>query len=126
MSSEPLLGAVDLSKWLSLDQWLVNPLNQCGPAPETIDWVICGGESGPGARPMHPDWARSLVQQCKSAGVSVFVKQMGTVWARDKYSMLGKSLYARGDTKGHDMYHWPEDLQVREMPGQGQAQEVEG
>lgn len=41
-----------------------------------IDWVICGGESGPGARPMHPDWARDLKFQCKSAGVPFFFKQM--------------------------------------------------
>lgn len=42
-----------------------------------VDWVICGGESGPGARPMHPDWARSLRDQCKEAGVPFFFKQWG-------------------------------------------------
>ncbi len=42
-----------------------------------IDWVICGGESGPGARPMHPDWARSVRDQCKAAGVPLFFKQWG-------------------------------------------------
>lgn len=42
-----------------------------------IDWVIAGGESGPGARPMHPDWARSLRDQCKAAGVPFFFKQWG-------------------------------------------------
>lgn len=42
-----------------------------------IDWVICGGESGPGARPMHPDWARSLRDQCQAAGVPFFFKQWG-------------------------------------------------
>ena len=40
-----------------------------------LDWVICGGESGPGARPMHPDWARSLRDQCVAAGVPFFFKQ---------------------------------------------------
>lgn len=45
-----------------------------------IDWVICGGESGPGARPMHPDWARSVRDQCKAAGVKYFFKQWGE-WA---------------------------------------------
>ena len=116
VSAEPLLGAMDLSKWLSLDQWLVNPLSQ-GPAPETIDWFIVGGESGPSARPMKLDDARSLVQQCKSAGIPVFVKQLGTVWAKNQY-LQGKSLYAYGYTKGHEMRYWPEDLRVREMPGQ--------
>ncbi len=42
-----------------------------------LDWVICGGESGPGARPMHPDWARSLRDQCAAAGVAFFFKQNG-------------------------------------------------
>jgi len=56
---------------------------------ETIDWVIVGGESGPGARPMHPDWARSLRAQCQDAGVSFFFKQWGEwlpnnqVWGRE-------------------------------------------
>lgn len=42
-----------------------------------IHWLICGGESGPGARPMHPDWARSLRDQCKAADVRFFFKQWG-------------------------------------------------
>lgn len=42
-----------------------------------IHWVIAGGESGPGARPMHPDWARSLRDQCSAAGVPFFFKQWG-------------------------------------------------
>ena len=42
-----------------------------------LDWVIVGGESGPGARPMHPDWARSLRDQCAAAGVPFFFKQWG-------------------------------------------------
>lgn len=49
-----------------------------------LDWVICGGESGPGARPMHPDWARNLRDQCKSAGVPYFMKQWGE-WAATEY-----------------------------------------
>jgi protein gp37 len=47
------------------------------PAHRKIDWVICGGESGPGARPMHPDWARGLRDQCVAAGVPFFFKQFG-------------------------------------------------
>lgn len=42
-----------------------------------LDWVIAGGESGPGARPMNPDWARDLRDQCKMAGVPYFFKQWG-------------------------------------------------
>lgn len=59
LSCEPLLGPIDLGRWI-----------------EPIDWVICGGESGPGARPMHPDWARSLRDQCAEAGIAFFMKQM--------------------------------------------------
>lgn len=49
-------------------------------AVQTLDWVIVGGESGPGARPMHPDWARSLRDQCAAAGVPLLFKQWGE-WA---------------------------------------------
>lgn len=45
-----------------------------------LSWVICGGETGTGARPMHPDWTRSLRDQCQSAGVAFFFKQWGE-WA---------------------------------------------
>jgi protein gp37 len=48
-----------------------------GPVMERVDWVIAGGESGPGARPMHADWARSLRDQCQAAGVPFFFKQWG-------------------------------------------------
>lgn len=46
------------------------------PFKSPIDWVICGGESGAGARWMDPDWARSLRDQCQEAGVPFFMKQM--------------------------------------------------
>lgn len=49
---------------------------------QRINWVICGGESGPNARPMHPDWARSLRDQCQAAGVPFHFKQWGE-WAPD-------------------------------------------
>jgi protein gp37 len=53
---------------------------------EGIDWVIVGGESGPGARPMHPDWARSIRNQCVDAGVSFFFKQWGE-WIHNYFDM---------------------------------------
>jgi protein gp37 len=60
----------------------IEPLiEDLGPLDLTgIDWVICGGESGPGARPMHPDWVRSIRDQCVKAGVPFFFKQWGQ-WA---------------------------------------------
>jgi protein gp37 len=65
LSCEPLLGPVDL-KLQTEDAFL-------GP----IHWVICGGESGPNARPMHPVWARDLRDQCAAAGTPFFFKQWG-------------------------------------------------
>lgn len=65
LSIEPMLGPIDLRipyEW---------------PFKPDLHWVICGGESGPGARPMHPDWARSLRDQCKAAGVPFMFKQWG-------------------------------------------------
>lgn len=50
---------------------------------EALDWVVVGGESGSSARPMHPEWAQSLRDQCASAGVPLFFKQWGGV-AKDK------------------------------------------
>lgn len=50
-----------------------------------IHWVICGGESGAGARPMHPDWARNLRNQCKAAGIPFFFKQFGE-WTEEMFS----------------------------------------
>jgi protein gp37 len=60
-SCEPLLGELDIRRWLA----------------HGLEWVIAGGESGPGARPMHPDWVRSLRDQCLAAGVPYFFKQWG-------------------------------------------------
>jgi protein gp37 len=86
VSCEPLLGPLDLRQWLGLEcrhedaysEWETNATicRQCENA-SLLDWVICGGESGPGARPMHPDWARSLRDQCAAAGVPFFFKQWG-------------------------------------------------
>jgi protein gp37 len=67
ISAEPLLGPVDLSSV---------PHSPMVGAPR-LDWVICGGESGPNARPMHPDWARSLRDECQRARVPFFFKQWG-------------------------------------------------
>jgi Bacteriophage protein gp37 len=68
LSVEPMLGPVDLTK----------PVWNNGVAMiEHVDWVICGGESGPDARPMNPDWARSLRDQCQEADVPFFFKQWG-------------------------------------------------
>ena len=69
VSVEPMLGPIDL-----------DDIKYHG---QTIDWVICGGESGSKARPMHPDWVRSLRDQCKAAGVPFLFKQWGSWYPRD-------------------------------------------
>ncbi|BBY78918.1 phage Gp37/Gp68 family protein [Mycolicibacterium pulveris] len=69
VSAEPLLGPIDLH---------TDPIEAGSPFwGSQLDWVIVGGESGPGARPMHPDWARSLRDQCAAAGVAFLFKQWG-------------------------------------------------
>ena len=62
VSAEPLLGPVDLSRWLNAGH---------------VQWVIAGGESGRSARPMELAWARALRDQCRAAKVSFFLKQLG-------------------------------------------------
>lgn len=71
VSLEPLLGPIDLER-----PWAPSPVVD-GVCPPMLNWVIVGGESGPSARPMHPDWARSLRDQCQRAGVPFFFKQWG-------------------------------------------------
>lgn len=152
LSMEPLLGPVDLRKWL--DPWTCadcefhgceddcgsdgcgecgehdafsqgDECKRCGADVEAarpscprcgshrsfmrdygfkfdagrklLDWIITGGESGPKARPSHPDWFRSLRDQCRAAGVPFFMKQM---WGRTKATMPPI----------------PDDLMIREIP----------
>lgn len=99
LSIEPMLGPM-LLPFERLREWnRIALLNQQEHAVSRIDWVIVGGESGPGARPMSPDWARSIRDQCEEAGVALFVKQMGG--SRDK----------RGE-----LFDLPDDLRIREVP----------
>ncbi len=77
LSCEPLLGPVDLSPWMGEREWTqVAPGVRSRQGP-LVDWVIAGGESGPHARPMHTDWARSLRDQCQAASVPFLFKQWG-------------------------------------------------
>jgi len=80
-----------------------------------IDWVIVGGESGQQARACHLEWVRSLVRQCRGAGVAVFVKQLGGN-AIDR-GACGEVHLRHIDGKGGDPDEWPADLRVRQFPG---------
>ncbi len=87
VSAEPLLGPIDfrdLTVPQKVGTWQVNALFcDCPPDEDTelggatLDWIIVGGESGPGARPMHPDWERHIREDCAAAGVAYFRKQWG-------------------------------------------------
>lgn len=100
LSCEPLLGPVQASAWL----------------PD-LHWLITGGESGPGARPLDPAWVRDLIDQCRAAATAVFVKQLGTAWAQDT-RVDGRSAAALGDRKGGDLTLWPADLAIRQFPAE--------
>jgi protein gp37 len=91
VSAEPMLGRIDAALGLCQEcpncgnrSWLDLPHGErvCDDCDETfldtLDWIICGGESGPNARPMHPDWARSLRDQCQEAGTRFYFKQWGS------------------------------------------------
>lgn len=79
ISAEPLLGPVNLWRFITAVQD-----GGCDPWASTLNWVIVGGESGRGARPFHVEWARSIVEQCQSANVPVFVKQLGGLPVMDE------------------------------------------
>ena len=76
LSCEPLLGALDLSHYL-IDDWTRIGDDVHWHEHPPLHWLIVGGESGHGARPMHPDWARALRDQAQAAGVAFFFKQWG-------------------------------------------------
>jgi hypothetical protein len=82
-----------------------------------IGWVIAGGESGHGARPMHPDWVRSLRDQCAAADVPFFFKQWGE-WLPITYKA---ALFANKGTFGHWGYKkesfWKTYINDEEFPG---------
>ena len=104
LSAEPLLGALDLfNATHGVEDIGAEETRSC----HQVDWVILGGESGPGSRPLELDWIRRAIGTCREAGMTaVFVKQLGTCWAK-----------ARGDLgKGDIVSRWPEDLRVQEFP----------
>lgn len=127
LSCEPLLGPVQLRQsWCDfLEGWDTDAEEGWDGEPEPVqvqtervDWVIAGGESGPGARPCDVAWIRDLVRQCREADVPPFVKQLGVRPIEDGCSDPGHtpSLDRVNDSKGGDWSEWPEDLRVREMP----------
>jgi protein gp37 len=123
LSLEPLLGPVDLGRYL----WLTGP-STAGPfydyagrrrggggiggqtftriPSRDLHWAIIGGESGPRSRPTELRWIEDILMQCRESGVAPFVKQLGAVLGRQ---------YEAGP-KGGNQESWPADLRIREFP----------
>lgn len=116
LSAEPLLGPIEFSDVTKRS----DAVQQLGkPALSGIDWVIVGGESGPGARPCDVGWIGNIVKQCNAAKVPVFVKQLGANAWLDSITFDDSdpgSRFKTTDKKGGDWDEWPADLRVREFP----------
>ncbi len=149
VSYEPALGPVDFSRfmWPVHERWpwpFESPAAARAAGAKVtkhkqaivlagsrfLDWIVVGGESGPGARPCDIKWIRGALEQCKAAGVPVFVKQLGAaafgydgMHEGQMRAVSGRSFngFRRGvpklrHPKGGDPLEWPEDLRVREFP----------
>jgi len=132
LSCEPLLEPIDLENYLPCSRRPVGDARASHSEAATVDWVIAGGESGPGARPCDIQWIREIIAQCELAKVPVFVKQLGAfpfdfdgreeVWLKTlppqyrdgtRYAIAERRIK---DRKGGDPAEWPEDLRIRQFP----------
>lgn len=103
LSCEPLLSALDLTKWLNQGQ---------------INWVIAGGESGAGARPTHPNWIRSLRDQCANYGVPFHFKQWGHWSPCANNELAKKTIEVRDEAGGLERLSWgPKRVSGRTLDG---------
>ena len=126
LSMEPLLGPVNLTH---IEVWggdaEIYPLkgttdcvdDEGAPTDDVpaLDWVIVGGESGPRARPMHPDWARSLRDQCQAAGTPFLFKQWGEWMPADGDGETVSLTFPIGAPTGPDnpeWHNWPDGVQA--------------
>lgn len=137
VSYEPALGPVDFTRIADGTPFICDALRGQDLHPAhmrtRLDWVVAGGESGPGSRHFDIAWARQTVRACQEAGVPVFVKQLGAQPLDSRRSVVGG--WAPGDPepdtrvrlkdrKGGDMAKWPEDLRVREFPALARRHET--
>ena len=118
LSIEPMLGPITLREVhsdvceidaLTGDHGVLRPLR--GRSDAKVHWVIVGGESGPNARPMHPDWARSLRDQCAAAGVPFLFKQWGEWGEPDSIELTGLARHGWFEQSREDggvpRHEWP-------------------
>ena len=108
LSVEPLLGPLDLSPWIDYLELKSFGDEKRKLTVTPIDWVIVGGESGPGHRPMDLDWARELRGQCNVAGIPFFFKQVGGTRPTDGGKLLDGELYEGFPTLAGDR-SWASD-----------------
>ena len=113
VSYEPALRPVDFGRFFWIGE--EGGIDWSYKASQMIQWLICGGESGPGARPFNVQWARDVIRQCKAAGVACFVKQLGRV-PFEEFMPQCDHFLGLDDRKGGDWSEWPSDLKVREFP----------
>jgi protein gp37 len=116
-SYEPALG--DVSFWAFLKGEVRDRcVTTLGGKPTPgLDWVIVGGESGPGAREFDLDWARDAIRQCAAARVPCFVKQLGARPLDGEHGAEECRVPVKlSDRKGGDPAEWPPDLRVRQFP----------
>jgi len=109
VSVEPMIGPLDISNDLV---YIDIGDEDCTRWIQWPDWIIIGGESeqpGRQARKMELEWARSLIAQCKKNDVSVYVKQLGSAWAREAGVF-------EEDSHGANPEYWPMDMRVRGFP----------
>lgn len=133
VSAEPLLGAVDLVRYIDVEAGC--PFG-CAACDHVVNWVIVGGESGDGARVCSVDWISSVVGQCQASQVPVFVKQLGSApldWGKAEATGRFRTHPETGkrqmevtqarlhDKKGGDPLEWPLALRVREFPNEVSA-----
>lgn len=137
LSCEPLLERVNMRHWLGACTCVVSVSEGagmhaagCAATMPRIDWVIVGGESGPGARPFDIAWARDILRQRRTADVACFVKQLGSRPVNNiaptkttthlaggaviRFKHEGARVLA--DRKGADWNEWPADLRERAFP----------
>jgi len=111
VSLEPLLSAVDLRLWLGCrncdgSPWIDRFGTTCiGEHEPNLSWVIVGAESGTHARPMHPDWARAIRDQCQEAGTPFWFKQNGEWLHESQVDRLG---FLPPVGAGLSEYQWPD------------------
>jgi len=113
VSHEPALEDIDLFAFLNTPLRNRSLAALKSPPMPGVDWVITGGESGPGARGFNPSWAKSIINQCRAAGIAPFVKQLGS----NVLDFSGRVTHR----KGGDLTEWPLDLRVQEFPRNARA-----